>query len=155
MTPKQIVTHIKTMRDRDALSEIIDAAEARDQHLSNIESDERRKRAWSHFSHLRKGDTVFVHEKPSGTNAALYGQPLTVVDVKPKLKEIVVVKAAAARGEKVKVKLTALMALSYKLSEEPTSAAFANSLVPEDTTDRTVRSKPARIAPSSLGKEWL
>lgn len=141
MTKDQIITHIRNMRDRDALSAIINAAEARDCALSNIESEERRKRAWSHFSHLRKGDTVFIHKEPPEhrVNAKgqkvpyklhwMWGKPLTVAEVRPRAKEIVV------RGDRrggVGEKLSALMALDLKLSEIPTATAFDNALQGED-----------------------
>lgn len=135
MTPKQIVEAIKTMRDRQTLAAIIHAAENRDSHLAALESDERRKRAWSKYSHLRKGDTVFVHVKPVGKYEWLWAKPLTVIKVAPRKKEIVV------QGDKrgVGATLTALMCLGYKLSEEPTAASFDNALtggVGDDTAQQ-------------------
>lgn len=129
MTPKQVIAAIGGMRDREALSQIIWAAEARDNHLSSIESDERRKRAWSHFSHLRKGDIVFVHKEPGGAMKWLYGRPLRVKRMKPRVKEIVIAGPSLRnKGERAEYALSALVALDLKLSEVATSDALANSL---------------------------
>jgi hypothetical protein len=136
LNTKQIVEAIKVMKDRDNLAQIINAAEARDCHLSNIESDERRKRAWSHFSHLKKGDTVFIHKNPTQPKLQwMWAKPLTITEVRPRAKEIVV------RGDKRGVghKLTALMALDLKLSETPTSAAFDHALAGEDPAGKLSR----------------
>lgn len=138
MTPKQIIDAIRGMRDRESLSDIINAAEARDSHLSSLESEDRRKRAWAKFSHLKRGDLVFVHEKPSGTNAWMYGEALRVREVKPRNKEIVVQINARFKGDKT-AKLSALMCLAYKLSEDPTVAAFDNALGGDEVSSRKVK----------------
>lgn len=133
MTPKQIIAAIREMRDRDNLSAIINAAESRDCHLSNLESDERRKRAWSNFSHLKKGNTVFIHKNP-GTNGpyvGMWGKQLRVKQVKMRAKELIL----DAPGHKT-WKLTALTALDLKLSETPTAEAFHNTLAGDDTLAR-------------------
>lgn len=119
---------VKSMNNRRNLAIIISAAEARDNHLSNLESDERRKRLWAKFSHVRKGDSVFVHAKPQGKNEWLWGKQLTVIDVKPRAKLIKV------RGDKrgVGVDLTPFMLDAYKVSLEPTAESFSNALNGDD-----------------------
>jgi hypothetical protein len=141
MTKQQIIAAIRVMRDRETLSEIINAAEARDCHLSNLESEDRRKRAWSKLSHLKKGDTVFIHKDPAANLACtpggklpasvriygpLWGKALTVAQVKPRAKEIVISYWDREGGGKVK--LTALVATDLKLSETPTASAFDHTL---------------------------
>lgn len=125
MTPKQIIETVKTMRDREGLSAIINAAEARDNHLSNIESDERRKRKWAQFSHLKKGDTVFIHKKPDlqGPFFGMWGRQLRVKQVKMRSKVLIV----DSPGHKTWT-LTALTADTLKLSEVPTADAFHHAL---------------------------
>jgi hypothetical protein len=127
MTPKSIVAHIEGMRSREDLDAIIKAAESRDKRLANLEADERWRRVWAKYSHLKPGITVFLHSKPQGKNAFLYEQPLKVRQMKPRSKEIVVQALLAG----TKVTHTAMMCDAYKLSEEPTVVAFDNALVGE------------------------
>lgn len=145
MTPKSIVEHIKGMRSREDLDAIVKAAEARDKRLADLEAEERWKRVWAKYSHLKVGKIVFLHAKPEGRNEVLYGVGLKVKKVRPRAKEIDVQaitpvrpKGAAVPGF-MTVTLTAMMCEAYKLSEEPTVAAFDNALVGE-TTKRTVHS---------------
>jgi hypothetical protein len=126
MNAKQIIEAIRGMRERDTLSAIIDAAEARDCHLSNLESDERRKRLWAKFSHLRVSDTVFIHKKPDPESKYwwLWGKPLIVKQVLPRKREIVVRGDPRGTG----ATLTAIMMDAFKLSEVPTPQALASLL---------------------------
>lgn len=136
MNVKQIVAYISNMRSRDELSTIINTAEARDSRLSSIEGEERRKRAWSKVSHIRKGSIVFAHKKPEGKYAVLYGVGLKVLQVKPRAKEILV---CTIQGERKTCTLTALMCDTFKISEEPTVAAFDNALVGDAPIERKVK----------------
>jgi hypothetical protein len=159
MNVKSIVAHIKGMRERDGLDEIIKAAEARDSHLAQLEAEGRWRRAWSKFSHLKPGSIVFLHAKPTGRNEAMFGVGLKVKKVLPRKKEIVVetiqpvryhdlvpMKGASNRGKYLKPErfgyfsetLTAMMCDSYKLSDEPTVAAFGNA-VHGEVMERKVR----------------
>lgn len=123
MNAKQIIEAIRGMRERETLTAIIDAAEARDCHLSGLESDERRKRHWAKFSHLRKGDTVFIHVKPAHERyRVLFGVPLYVKKVMPRKKEIVIDSGIAT------VPMTVQMMSTFKLSEEPTGEALEHVL---------------------------
>jgi hypothetical protein len=119
---KQMIATIKGIRDRESLRTIIDAAESRDSHLASIESEERRKHLWQKFSHLKKGDTVFVHREPEGSLKWLWGKPLTVRHAKPRAKYLVV-----GHG-KATCTLTPHMMDKFKLSLEPTTVAFATAL---------------------------
>lgn len=129
MTPKKIIEFVRSMRDREALSSIIWAAESRDNHLSNIESDERRKRKWAQFSHLKKGDTVFIHKRPDTASPfiGMYGKALRVKLVQKRAKKLVV----DTQGHDSWT-LTALTADALKLSEVPTADAFHNTLAGDD-----------------------
>lgn len=123
---------IEGIKDRHHLSIIIGAAEKRDAHLASLESLERQKRLWSKFSHIKKGDFVFAHAKPTGRNEWLWGKQLTVTKVQPRAKIVEV------RGDKrgVGVKLTAFMLDAYKVSLTPTAEAFNNALAGDDTLGR-------------------
>lgn len=135
MSPKKIIEHIAVMRNRDDLAAIIKAAEARDNRLSNIESDERRKRLFAKFSHLRKGDLVFIHTRVETPRkySALYGETLKVIQVKPRSKEIVVGITPlnkAYQGQR-RVVLTAHTADALGLSERPSASAVTKAVVGE------------------------
>jgi len=126
MNKDKIIDAIAGMRERDALTAIIDAAEARDSHLSRLESDERRKRSWAKFSHLRAGDTVFIHKAPLKDTRYvwMWGKPLTIKAIMPRKKELVIRGDQRGKG----IALTALVADSFGLSEVPTSEALEHVL---------------------------
>jgi hypothetical protein len=140
MAYNQIIAAIKAMRDRESLSTIISAAEARDSHLANIETELRRKRLWAKFSHIKVGDSVFVHKQPEGKLAWLWGKQLVVKQVKPRVKEIVI--RGGSHGSDVA--LTAFMMDAYKLSLTPTTAAFAHALKGDDSENEMISRKAKR-----------
>lgn len=138
MKPTKIITYIKTSRDRDNLQAIINAAEARDAILSNIEGKIRRKEMWKTVEKLglKKGDTVFIHAGPtdksdargnggftSKKHANLWAETLTVKGVKTRNKEIVV--SVNRIGDVV---LSPFECASLKLSPLPTPEALAKAL---------------------------
>ena len=143
---KQLLIRIKNMKDRDGLSSIIGAAEARDSILSNIEGKRTRAAMWEKVMKLGlvKGDTVYIHVGPrpalknltaasvvkqgvgvftSKKHHALWGKPLTVKAVKPRVKEIAV--HASGFGETT---LSPFECASLKLSKEPTPEALSHAL---------------------------
>lgn len=129
-----ILAHIRSMRDRKGISQIINAAEARDSKLSTIDSARERARLWAKFVKLgiKKGDTVFVHTKTglghSAKHSNVWASPLTVLAIKPRNKEIRV--QIAGKGE---CALSVYEIDKWKLSLEPTPEALSNSLRQERT----------------------
>jgi hypothetical protein len=119
-----ILTHIRSMRDRKGLSSIIRAAENRDGHLLNIEIGKERTKAWRKFNHLVKNDMVFIHVKPEGIHRNLWAQPLTIKEIRPRNKEVVV-RSPTGRADH---KLSVLTCERLKLSKVPTPEALANGL---------------------------
>ena len=133
MNVASILKHILSMRDREGVKKIANAAEARDNKLGTIESERERSRLWEKFKHLKAGDMVFIHKdikKDSGyegiskQHTELWAKPLTVHEVKPRSKEIVV----RVPGSAVDHRLSPFSADRMKLSLEPTKEALANSL---------------------------
>ena len=140
MNLKKLLIRIRGMKDRDGLSQIINAAEARDSILSNIEGKRTRNAMWEKVMKLglKKGDTVFIHvgarevgTKGQGSTKVfsskkhenLWGRPLTIKSIKPRNKEIEV--QIMGLGQ---TKLSPFECASLKLSTEPSAAALANSL---------------------------
>ena len=137
MKPQKIIAYIKSSRDRGNLQAIINAAEARDSILSNIEGKRTRAAMWEKVMKLglKKGDMVFIHTGPnvslkdtkgmfsSKKHQNLWGRPLTIKSIKPRKKEIEV--KIMGLGE---CKLSPFECASLKLSTTPTAEALAHSL---------------------------
>jgi len=134
-----IITHIRSMRDRDGLEQIANAAEARALKLSNIEGKKERARLWKKVERLglHAGDMVFIHVAPdaqsSRQHAKLWGQPLTVREVRPRSKAVVV----RAPGSTLDHSLSPFTCERLKLSKEPHPEALANALRKEGAPNLT------------------
>ena len=147
ISQQQVLTYIRSAKSRVNIGAIINAAEARDSKLGNIESDKERGRLWVKVEKLglKKGDMVFIHTEPrapfgpraklkggempnggfiSNQHRELYGKPLTVRDVKQRSKEVVV----RAPGSVKDHVLSPHTCKKLKLSKEPSPEAFANGL---------------------------
>lgn len=131
-----ILSAIRHSKTRDHLKQIINAAEARDSKLGNIEGEKERARLWAKFDALgiQKGDMVFIHTQPlhgknsGGQHHRLWAKPLTVREVLPRAKEIVV----RVPGSTVDHRLSPFTCEKLKLSKEPSVAALAHSLHEDD-----------------------
>ncbi len=157
-----ILSHIDAMRDRDGLRRIIGAAEARDSKLGDIETERERARLWRKFEHLKAGEMVFIHTDPERTNSQrhkkLWGHALTIREVRPRLKEIIV----RAPGSKVDHLLSSFTCAKLKLSKEPHPAAFANalrrevspSLLPSPESQRAKNAHIKAVLDSLHGRNW-
>lgn len=110
---------VTNMRDRGGLQRIIHAAEARDAHLLEKESSMASKKFFEKFKHLKRGQTVFVHDAGGDyaptTHQALFGKPLTVRSVFPRDRRIEV----TCPGLTGVVKLRWSVLKRLKVSEEP------------------------------------
>jgi hypothetical protein len=142
MNLDRILAYVRGMRDRDGLKAIINAAEARDSKLSSIDGERERARLWKRFEHLKKGDMVFIHAKPRERNATsqhlkLWAKPLTVREVKVRVKEIVV----RAPGSTVDHRLSPFTCDRLKLSTEVCPAALHAGLMERAVA---VSAKPKR-----------
>lgn len=178
MTLTTILAAIRGMKNRDGLSQIIHAAEARDSKLSNIENDKERNRLWSKIEalDLKVGDMVFIHTEPksvtkqvreritkpngkpgwrkvaqtfapSGQHTKLWALPLTVHEVKPRAKEVVV----RVPGSTVDHRLSPHTCERLKLSKEPTAAALSAGLK-DSTFSRITKETLRALAPLLTGK---
>jgi hypothetical protein len=152
---KQLLVRIRGMKDREGLRAIINAAEARDSLLSNIDGKIRRREMWAKVEKLglKKGDMVFIHVPPiKGINEKkhqnLWGRSLTVLAVKPRNKEIVV--QITGLGQTT---LSPFECVSMKLSTTPTAEALAGAF------KRTITHMKPGIDPAWLhtpgGKKFL
>ncbi len=134
----KLIDTITRMRSREELRAVLDAATARDTALANIESNRASKRVMSRFADLKPGMSLFVHHLPrtvSERYKPLFGVPLTVISVRPKLREIEVRAplrddaplSAQIRGpQRVTLRWSVLDRLG--VSTEPTPEALAYAL---------------------------
>lgn len=124
MKNDKLIDAIARLRDRETLSRVIDAAEARDATLANKESARLSKRVFSKFVHLKRGHVVYVHA-PTGeyaptTHKALFAKPLTIHKVYPRDRRIEV----RVQGLKEAVKLRWSVLQKLRVSETPTPEAL-------------------------------
>ncbi len=129
-----VIQTITRMRSREELAEIVKAATARDIALMQIEFDRRAKVVFGKFALLNKGDNLYIHAPPDKVHPSLrwlLGQPITVVKVVPRNREVMVSGMKVVRigtqalRKRVKETLTWCTLDRLKISTEPTPEALA------------------------------
>jgi aminoglycoside N3'-acetyltransferase len=130
MNVEKVLAYIARSRDIEGLRRIYKMAWERRNHLISLARKRRRDEAWEQVKamNLKEGEMVFLHSHPEKhamrSYTFLWAKPLTVVEIRPRRKEVVV----RAPGLRMTWALSPRACVLFGLSREPTPEALADSL---------------------------